>query len=104
MSGVERRTVFYNPGDALHGRWVRWIDWARVDTKVGTCFEPWEMVRWMPGENSFSKLERDDDIGRIDAIEGVSREWIKTVHFCDEDPDNKVRLHGGYMYPLEVPL
>jgi hypothetical protein len=99
MSGILKRTVFFTPGDSQHGRRVRFIDWAKVITGIGTCFEPFSLERLSPGGDGVQDYENDDDIGRIDEIKGKDRDGIYIIH-----SEGDRALHGGFTLPRKRPF
>lgn len=105
MSGVLQRTVYYHPGDSLHDRRVRFIDWAKVETGLGSMWEPWSMTMWFPGDGLADFDPAADDISRVDFIEPTSRQSMGTVLFDgDLDDTNRKPIHGGLQWPRANPL
>jgi len=87
---IKRRTVLFT---IINGVLI-FPGWARVETGLGTAFEPFNMG-WCHAPNSaIDDVDPSDPVARIDLIEGMDPIMVDVVH---RDQGN--RVHGGTMIP-----
>lgn len=94
MSGIAKRTLFVDD----RAGYLKWWDWARVITAIGTMAEPRVFGMQRPfdgGAVAASKIDPSDDIFRVDDIEHAD---IGKEMFLLAD-DRTIALHGGRLWP-----
>jgi len=94
MSGILRRTVFVDQS----GGKVRFHDWARVDTAVGTMVEPRCLMAQRPVDGlaaTGTRLDSADDVARMDALEDIPMGREMKVLAESSEPH---ALHGGVLW------
>jgi len=97
--GILKRTVFFYPGDHLHGKQVRFIDWASVVTTIGQCHEPWTNTMWHP-DAGIVDSDVEDEVTRIDEIKAAGRNRMRSLIVDDSGQE----IHGGLCWPRKVPI
>ena len=94
MAGILNRTIFVDDSKG----YVLWHDWAKVTTGIGAMVEPrcFFAQRPMDGTTSTgSRIEKDDDIWRVDSIDRIA--IGKEKMFLSDEKD--MALHGGELWP-----
>jgi len=94
MAGIKRRTIFVD----LTGDKVRFHDWARVDTAIGTMAEPRCLLAQRPLDGvaaTASLMDSTDDVARLDAMEQAPMGREMRVLAEMSEP---LALHGGALW------
>lgn len=92
MSGILRRTVFSSrKTTGVVGTHI-FHDWARVETGVGQCVEPFQ-INARPTQSAY---DDDDEMRRVDVLEQIGPDRLTAILSDGED----IRLHGGALSPV----
>ena len=88
MSGVLRRTVYYENTD---GNGIRFLEWAIATTRIGVMIEPFRVDDRFQTNSQFTVYGLRDMINRIDYMRGCNMRG--TNHILNFGNDYK--LHEG---------
>lgn len=88
MSGITRRTVYYENTD---GEGIKFLDWAIATTGIGSMMEPFQIDDRCHFNMQFDSYGRRDMINRVDVMRGCNMRG--TNHIMNFG--NNYKIHEG---------